>query len=79
MSMSRVDRTEMRCSFCGMPAKRAIAMFSMGVYNICGECVMYCYDMLMTEDVYIERYSDHLIKTREKINKILDADTENKD
>ena len=54
-------------------------MFSMGVYNICGECVMYCYDMLMTEDVYIEKYSDHLIKTRENINKILDADTENKD
>ena len=48
--MASGDKTIKRCNFCGKPENKIMNMFSAGAYNICDECVMYCYDMLMTND-----------------------------
>ncbi|MBQ8567832.1 MAG: ATP-dependent Clp protease ATP-binding subunit ClpX [Oscillospiraceae bacterium] len=39
-----------RCSFCGKTENKIQNMFSAGDTNICDECVMYCYEMLMHND-----------------------------
>lgn len=44
------DYNMKKCSFCGKPENRIQNMFSAGTSNICDECVMYCYEMLMTND-----------------------------
>lgn len=44
------DKTIKRCNFCGKLENQIQNMFSAGPYNICDECVMYCYDLLMTND-----------------------------
>ncbi len=44
------DKTMKRCNFCGKPENRIMNMFSAGPYNICDECVMYCYDTLMSNE-----------------------------
>ena len=36
-----------RCSFCGKPETRVQNIFSAGASNICDECVVYCYEMLV--------------------------------
>ena len=35
-----------RCNFCGKSEAKVKNMFSAGVYSICDECVIYCYDIL---------------------------------
>lgn len=44
------DKTVKRCDFCGKPENKIQSMFSAGPHNICDECVMYCYEMLMSND-----------------------------
>ncbi len=44
------DKTIKRCNFCGKPENRIANMFSAGPYNICDECVMYCYETLVSND-----------------------------
>lgn len=41
------DKTLKKCSFCGKSENRVQNMFSAGPANICDECVIYCYEMLM--------------------------------
>ena len=46
-----------RCNFCGKSEARVRNMFSAGVYNICDECVIYCYDILVDQGMIPERES----------------------
>ena len=39
-----------KCSFCGKPENRIQNLFMAGDVNICDECVMHCYEMLMNND-----------------------------
>ena len=36
-----------RCGFCGKPESRVQNIFSAGNFNICDECVTYCYELLV--------------------------------
>lgn len=38
-----------KCSFCERPENMAKYMFSSGEYNICDDCVIYCYEMASEE------------------------------
>ena len=46
-----------RCNFCGKSEAKVRNMFSAGVYNICDECVIYCYDILVDQGMIPERES----------------------
>ena len=46
-----------RCNFCGKSEAKVRNMFSAGVYNICDECVIYCYDILVDQGIVPERDS----------------------
>lgn len=48
--MANNERTMRRCSFCGKPENKVQNMFSAGTTNICDECVIYCYEMLVGAD-----------------------------
>ncbi len=48
--MANNERTIRRCSFCGKPENKVQNMFSAGTTNICDECVIYCYEMLVGAD-----------------------------
>lgn len=39
------------CDFCGISEKDAKFMFYAGASCICGECVLYCYDMFSEDDL----------------------------
>lgn len=39
------------CNFCGRSENSAGAMFSAGTSNICGDCVVYCYEQLFDANV----------------------------
>lgn len=39
-----------RCSFCGKPESKVRNLFSAGNTNICDECVVYCYELLVKND-----------------------------
>lgn len=67
--MSSGDKTIKRCNFCGKPETRIMNMFSAGSSNICDECVMYCYDMLMTNDALAFRPDSKSVAFPEKKNK----------
>ena len=45
--MAPNDKVMKKCSFCGKSENRVQNMFSAGSANICDECVIYCYEMLM--------------------------------
>lgn len=52
------------CSFCGKPENRVSYMFSSdeSVANICGECIQYCYDiMLYVENKDSKKKSDRKV------------------
>ena len=40
-----------RCNFCGKLETKVKNMFSAGVYSICDECVLYCYDILADQGI----------------------------
>ncbi len=41
-----------KCSFCGRTEKQVLRMFTSGTgNNICDDCVVYCYELLMREDI----------------------------
>ncbi len=44
------DRNFKHCSFCGKLEPEVQNIFSAGSANICDECVIYCYEMLMNND-----------------------------
>ncbi|MBQ7187275.1 MAG: ATP-dependent Clp protease ATP-binding subunit ClpX [Ruminococcus sp.] len=46
-----------RCNFCGKSEAKVKNMFSAGVYNICDECVIYCYDILVDQGLVPSRES----------------------
>ena len=46
-----------RCNFCGKSEAKVRNMFSAGVYNICDECVIYCYDILADQGIVLPRDS----------------------
>ncbi|SDB12240.1 ATP-dependent Clp protease ATP-binding subunit ClpX [Ruminococcaceae bacterium FB2012] len=46
-----------RCNFCGKSEAKVRNMFSAGVYNICDECVIYCYDILEDQGIVPARES----------------------
>ncbi len=49
--MAGNDRSMKRCSFCGNPESKVLNMFSAGACNICDNCVTYCYEMLVANDL----------------------------
>lgn len=49
--MAGNDKILKRCSFCGKPENRVQNMFSAGACNICDDCVTYCYEMLVANDL----------------------------
>lgn len=38
------------CNFCGKPENKVRSLFSTGNANICDECIMYCYEVLVQND-----------------------------
>ncbi|MGN0667190.1 MAG: ATP-dependent Clp protease ATP-binding subunit ClpX [Huintestinicola sp.] len=48
--MAGNDRNLKRCSFCGKSETEVQNIFSAGSANICDECVIYCYEMLMNNE-----------------------------
>lgn len=79
-----VDRNFKRCSFCGKTEPEVQNLFSAGNANICDECVIYCYEMLMNNDAlgyipppeHLEKVgkADKILKLKKplEIKKILD-------
>ena len=57
------DRNFKRCSFCGKTEPEVQNLFSAGNANICDECIIYCYEMLMNNEAlgYVPS-PDHLEK-----------------
>lgn len=56
-----------RCSFCGKNESEVQNMFSAGASNICDECVIYCYEMLMNNsDLGYVPSKEHLDKVMGK-------------
>jgi len=51
--MQMNDRTLKRCNFCGRPENKTLDMFSAGDCNICDECVTYCYEVLMSNNIVV--------------------------
>lgn len=45
------DKMLKRCNFCGKPENKVQNMFSAGNCNICDDCVVYCYEMLVGNDL----------------------------
>ncbi len=45
-----VDNEYKRCSFCGKSESKVRNLFSAGNANICDECVIYCYELLIKND-----------------------------
>jgi ATP-dependent Clp protease ATP-binding subunit ClpX len=45
------DKMLKRCNFCGKPENKVQNMFSAGSCNICDDCVVYCYEMLVGNDL----------------------------
>ena len=91
MSNNKGQERIVKCSFCGKPqevVKKIIA--GPGVY-ICDECIALCQDIIdeevfETEDPVKEQvdmlvpaeikiHADHMIRTREKLNKLLSEKT----
>lgn len=53
-----------RCNFCGKSEASAKSMFSAGQYNICDECVVYCYDILTEQLDTDEHRSTNMDRTK---------------
>ncbi len=78
------DRYLKRCNFCGKTEAEVQNVFSVGSSNICDECVIYCYEMLMSNEAlgyvpspeHLEKFSrksaDIKLKKPAEIKKILD-------
>ena len=49
--MAGNDKLLKKCNFCGKPENKVQNMFSAGTANICDECVVYCYEMLVGNDL----------------------------
>ena len=49
--MAGNDKVLKKCNFCGKPENKVQNMFSAGTANICDECVVYCYEMLVGNDL----------------------------
>ncbi len=49
--MSGSDRVLKKCSFCGKTENKVLNMFSAGTSNICDDCVVYCYELLVGNDM----------------------------
>lgn len=56
--MAGNDKTLKRCGFCGKPENKVLNMFSAGACNICDDCVTYCYEMLVANDLVVPSYAD---------------------
>mgnify|MGYP004654397233 FL=1 len=71
--MAGNERTIRKCSFCGQPESKVQNMFSAGSVCICDECVVSCYEMLMTNDAlgYIPHTVSDIRKNSEKPVKLL--------
>lgn len=63
--MAGNDRPLRKCGFCGKPENKVQNMFSAGNTNICDECVIYCYEMLVGADPLGEA-SERFRNTRTK-------------
>lgn len=48
--MAGNDNELKKCSFCGKAESKVRNLFSAGNSNICDECVVYCYELLMKND-----------------------------
>ena len=59
-----------KCSFCGKPESKIQNMFSAGDSNICDECVMYCYEMLMNNNALGYRAAKTHDMPRDTVDKI---------
>ncbi|MCM1523199.1 MAG: ATP-dependent Clp protease ATP-binding subunit ClpX [Ruminococcus sp.] len=46
----QIDKSLRVCSFCGKSETKVQNLFMAGNANICDECVMYCYEMLMNNE-----------------------------
>ncbi|MGN0642942.1 MAG: ATP-dependent Clp protease ATP-binding subunit ClpX [Huintestinicola sp.] len=70
--MAGNDRSLKRCSFCGKTETEVQNVFSAGGANICDECVIYCYEMLMNNEAlgYVPD-PDHLSRNGKKGGKQL--------
>ncbi|MCL2055078.1 MAG: ATP-dependent Clp protease ATP-binding subunit ClpX [Oscillospiraceae bacterium] len=42
-----------KCNFCGRNEHQVLNMFSAGASNICEDCVIHCYEMLVENEVFI--------------------------
>ncbi|MDE7303238.1 MAG: ATP-dependent Clp protease ATP-binding subunit ClpX [Oscillospiraceae bacterium] len=56
--MAGNDKTLKRCGFCGKPENKVLNMFSAGACNICDDCVTYCYEMLVANDLVVPNYAE---------------------
>lgn len=56
--MAGNDKTLKRCGFCGKPENKVLNMFSAGACNICDDCVTYCYEMLVANDLVVPSYAE---------------------
>lgn len=41
------DKSNKFCNFCGKSEDKVQSIFTAGTSNICDECVVYCYELLM--------------------------------
>lgn len=55
--MSGSDKILKKCNFCGKPENKVQNMFSAGTANICDDCVVYCYEMLLGNNLIADRHA----------------------